>query len=128
MATVELQYDTWDNTAESLNQLDLAGLIRQGRVYLFRLSQVLNLIFQEEHFFHGPNAPEYKEAVRQMTSLLYHNLAWFRRLGITAAALKTLVKDYPGTERGARFALTNNDTIRDAIDNGKDWVVRVPSA
>jgi hypothetical protein len=62
-----------------------------------------------------------------MTALLYHNLTWFRRLGITAAALKTLVKDYPGTERGARFATFNNDTLRDAMDDGKDFVVKVPS-
>ena len=62
-----------------------------------------------------------------MTALLYHNLSWFRRLGISAAALKTLVKDYPNTERGVKFSLTDNDTIRDAMGDGKDFTVKVPS-
>ena len=127
MATVELQYDSWDNMAESLNQLGLAGLVRQGRDYPFRPATVISLMFQEEHFFHVSNTPEHKEAVRQMTALLYHNLSWFRRLGISAAALKTLVKDYPNTERGVKFSLTDNDTIRDAMGDGKDFTVKVPS-
>jgi hypothetical protein len=64
MATVELQYDTWDNTAESINALDLAGLIRQGKDYPFNPSDVIELMFQEEHFYFSPNTFNYKEAVR----------------------------------------------------------------
>ena len=127
MATVELQYDTWDNTTESFNELDLSGVVRGGRDYPFRPSQVMTLMFQEEHFYHLPHIPEYKEAVRQMTALLHHNLVWFRRLGVSAEALKTLVKDYPGTDRGARYAVLDDDDLRDAMDYGKDFTISVPS-
>lgn len=125
--SVELQYDAWDNTEESFNQRNPAGADRRGKDFPFNEAYVVSLLFEEEHFYHGPKTQDYRESVRQMTALLWHTLAWYRRLGVSSDALKTLIKDYPDTNRGAKFALVDNDTLRDSMDDGKDFVIDVPS-
>jgi len=127
MAIVSLQYDPLDESAELAPELDLSGLIRQGKDYPFHPDTNTGLLFADEPLEAGVNSPEYKESVRQMVGNLYMTLLWFRRLKMTADDFARHVKDYPNTNLGKRHNLMNNSTIRDAMDDGKDLQVVVPS-
>ena len=124
MATVELQYDAWDNTEESIVE---QGLSLSGQPVPFDPIVALSLMMQEEHFYHTRKSGEYREAVRQMTANLWHTLAWFRRLELPGDQLKTLINDYRTTSVGEKAKFFNNDALRDAMDDGKDAVIEVPS-
>ena len=100
MATIEFQYDTWDNTSDSMPQRDFLGGVTNpsvNRPCLF--GYVQGLIFDFPDMDYAANSNESRSAVNNMVASLWAHIAWFRRQGFDATELTRRIKTYPGTNR-----------------------------
>ena len=117
MATVNLEYNTLDETVELVPEYYPAGLTSGARRDPFDLQEVTGLMFGGRRFEAAAGFTDYRHGVDSMVGVLYMTLAWFRRLEISADELQRRVKDYPDRFRhGPRHAVLSNPDVLQSMD------------
>jgi len=111
--SINLEYEDWDGTAESIPEIELDGLTTgPAPQYPFDLRMARDIIFRSGHTGYKGDS-EYQETANIVLEGLWCALAWFRRMGVSATELERMVKNYPNKNRTYRQTVL--DTVRSQI-------------